>query len=398
MKQAPLSLLPVNESKSDPESEVNLFMFPDSGEASCARNSIHSPLLPPARMNSSSARMNSSSSDHEHQDIKKEPLEGLNAPLDPNDEFDLRNGVLRSDISDCLPSSSGSEGIIIRPERKVITEEDVLSFKEKAHCWACTGDVLDMMEDKGIKNTRPNVVVSKKAFADVLFHSRPAAFDIGEYIKAFTDSIEIGRKELELRLVALEAQETTKICSTRIELEQLKEEYDTKLRDLNLRIQVSAALEGGTKDTSKQLDAALSDNVKLQEKVRKLEHILRGVRDNSNILTIPSHVEAPVHPSDPSRESSTSSSSSIVDVKDSQKRDLSPPSHLKRNGPAKKPKSEIWHTWNRNGTRVVTAWGVDTLRIILHGMAKPDLVALSAKASAAAENFKSLFPLDNDPE
>ncbi len=199
-------------------------------------------------------------------------------------------------------------------------------------------------------------------------------------------------------MVALEAQETTKICSTRIELEQLKGEYDTKLRDLNLRIQVSAVLEEDTKDTSKQLDAALSDNFKLQEKVRKLEHILRGVRDNSNILTIPPHVEAPVHPSDPSRESSTSLSSSIVDVKDSQKRDLSPTSQLKRNGPAKKPKSEIWHTWNRNGTRVVTAWGVDALRIILHGMAKPDLVALLAKASAAAENFESVFPLDNDPE
>jgi hypothetical protein len=264
-----LSLLPVNESKSDPESEVNLFMFPDSGEASCARNSIHSPLLPPARMNSSS-------SDHEHQDVKKEPLEGLNAPLDPNDEFDLRNDVLRSDISDCLPSSSGSERITIQPERKVITENDVLCLKEKAHCWACTEDVLDMLEEKGIKNTRPNVVVSKKAFADVLFHSRPAAFDFSEYIKAYTDSYEIGRKELELRLVALEAQETTKICSTRIELGQLKDEYDTKLRDLNLRIQVNAALEEDTEDTSKQLDAALSDNVKLrQEKVRRLEQLLR---------------------------------------------------------------------------------------------------------------------------
>ncbi len=65
-------------------------------------------------------------------------------------------------------------------------QNDVLCFKEKAHCWACTDDVLDMLEEKGIKNTRPNVVVSKKAFADVLFHSRPPAFDISEYIKAYT--------------------------------------------------------------------------------------------------------------------------------------------------------------------------------------------------------------------
>jgi hypothetical protein len=52
--------------------------------------------------------MNSSSSDHENQDVKQEPHEGPYA-LDPNDEFDLRNGVLKSDISDCLPSSSGSD-------------------------------------------------------------------------------------------------------------------------------------------------------------------------------------------------------------------------------------------------------------------------------------------------
>jgi hypothetical protein len=127
LKQKPLSLLPVNESKSDPESEVNLFTFPDPGDASCARNSTDLPLPPPARMNSSS-------SDHEHQDIKCEPPEGLNARLDPNDEFDLRNGILRSDISDCLPSLSGSETRMKQPDRKVITEEDVLSFKEKAHC------------------------------------------------------------------------------------------------------------------------------------------------------------------------------------------------------------------------------------------------------------------------
>ncbi len=70
LKQSPLSLLPVNESKSDPESEVNLFAFPDPlsgtfgspGEISCARSSTHSPLSPPARMNSSP-------SDHEHQEM-----------------------------------------------------------------------------------------------------------------------------------------------------------------------------------------------------------------------------------------------------------------------------------------------------------------------------------------
>ncbi len=89
--------------------------------------------------------MNSSSSDHENQDVKQEPYEGPYV-LDPNDEFDLRNGVLKSDISDCLPSSSGSDRNNARTERKVITEEDVQNFKEKANCWACTDDVLDMLE------------------------------------------------------------------------------------------------------------------------------------------------------------------------------------------------------------------------------------------------------------
>ncbi len=106
-----------------------------------------------------------------------------------------------------------------------------------------------------------------------------------------------------------------------------------------------------------------------------------------------------MRPSDPARESSSSLSSSIVDVKDSRKRDLSPPSKLKHNAPAKKHRNnEIRHTWNRNGTRVATVWGVDALRIILHEKTKPDLNALLAKASLAAEDFKSLFPLDNNPE
>ncbi len=239
--------------------------------------------------------------------------------------------------------------------------------------------------------------MSKRAFANVLFHSRPAAFDIGTYIKAYTDSYEVGRKELELRLVALEAQETAKICSTRVELEQLKETYDTKLKDLNLRIQVSVALEEDTKDTSKQLDAALSDNVKLQKKVRKLEEILRGVRDNSKILTIPLLSEVLVRPSDAARESS-SSLSSIVDVKDNRKRDLSPHSQSKGNAAAKKPRSEAWHAWNRNGTCLATVWVLGVLRTVLYGKTGLDLNALLAKVSAAAEDFKSLFLLNNDPE
>ncbi len=42
--------------------------------------------------------------------------------------------------------------------------------------------------------------------------------------------------------------------------------------------------------------------------------------------------------------------------------------------------------------------GTEMARTILHGKTAPDLQALLAKVSAAADDFKSLFPLDNDPE
>ncbi len=120
------------------------------------------------------------------------------------------------------------------------------------------------------------------------------------------------------------------------------------------------------------------------------------------VMTIPPHVETPVRPLDPARESSSSLSSSVVDVKDNRKRDLSPPSKSKHNAPMKKNRStlqkDVWNTWNKNGVRVATSWGVDTLRTILHGKSKPDLNELSAQVSLAADNFKSLFPVDDEPE
>ncbi len=194
-----------------------MFTFPGEGSTTVGDTSGHSPLLSPARMNS-----DSSSSDHEHQDVKQEAPEGSYAPLDPNDEFDLRNGILKDgNDTDYLPSdisTSGSESTAKRPERNVITEEDVQSLKQKADCWASEEDVLDMMERRGGKDIRPNVVVSKKAFANVLFNSRPVTFDIASYIKVYTDCFEIGRKELKLRLVALEADEIAKSLQPKLNL------------------------------------------------------------------------------------------------------------------------------------------------------------------------------------
>ncbi len=203
------------------------------------------------------------------------------------------------------------------------------------------------------------------------------AFDFNTYIKVYTDSFEIGTKELQLRLVAHEAEEMAKISAANIELELLKKEYDAKVRDLNLRIQVSDALEEDTKDTSNQLRDALNKNVRLEEKVRKLEEVLRGVRNGSNILSVLPPSDARLRPSDPSRESS-SSVTSVSDSRDVRKRDLSP-SVPSNNAPA-------------------SGWILGVARTILHGKTAPDLHALFAKVSAASDDFKSLFPLDNDPE
>jgi hypothetical protein len=137
--------------------------------------------------------------------------------------------------------------------------------------------------------------------SDVLFNSRPVTFDFNSYIKVYTDSFEIGAKELHLRLVAHEAEEMAKMSAATIELELLKKEYDDKLRALNLRIQVSEALEEDTKDATEQLNDALSKNVVLTEKVRKLEEVLKGVRNGSNILSVLPSTNTRMRPSDTSQ-------------------------------------------------------------------------------------------------
>jgi hypothetical protein len=92
----------------------------------------------------------------------------------------------------------------------------------------------------------------------------------------------------------------------------------------------------------------------------------------------------------------------VVDVKDNRKRDLSPPSKSNHNAPVKKNRSahqqDVWRTWNKDGVHVATSWGVDTLRAILNGKTKPDLNELEARVSLAAENFKSLFSVDDEPD
>jgi hypothetical protein len=72
--------------------------------------------------------MNSSSSDHDNQDVKQEPSEGQGVPnYHPNDEFDLRNTALyqQGDIS--LSSSSTSD--------KKTKKTKVLNLVQLINCW-----------------------------------------------------------------------------------------------------------------------------------------------------------------------------------------------------------------------------------------------------------------------
>jgi hypothetical protein len=107
-------------------------VFPEKEGVACRGNPSHSPLTPPDQMNSSS-------SDREYQDLKTEPLdEGRNFPLDPNDEFDLRNGIFKSgtDSDSFLSNTTDSDKRVSRTERNVFTHDDVLKLKQTANCWA----------------------------------------------------------------------------------------------------------------------------------------------------------------------------------------------------------------------------------------------------------------------
>ena len=85
------------------------------------------------------------------------------------------------------------------------------------------------------------------------------------------------------------------------------------------------------------MNDALSKNVILTEKVRKLEEVLKGVRNGSNILSVLPSTSTRMHPSDTSRESS-SSVTPLSDSRDARKRDLSPSvrtTHLLRSNEVK---------------------------------------------------------------
>ncbi len=103
----------------------------------------------------------------------------------------------------------------------------------------------------------------------------------------------------------LRASESKTICAPRQEVERLKAEYEDKLRDLNLRIQASIALEESTQVSTKQLDEVLNDCKNLKDQNLRLQAIIKNVRDGEKLIP-----EKPIPtPTPPIRSSSGSSAS-----------------------------------------------------------------------------------------
>jgi hypothetical protein len=253
--------LPSSEAKSDSETEL-LFQFPAKDSTSAEGKSAQLPLHPPAQMSSSS------SSDEATTEVKQEPSEGQShLNYDPNDESDLHN-ILADHHDDHLFSSSlssASDNKTASKERSVVTCKDVDMIRSLGSNWQSESDVLMSMRHLTSKDSRPNLVIDKRALASVLFHSRPPPAVFEEIVKAQAESFKLGKIDYEDRMSKLRASETRKICAPRQEVERLKAEYEDKLRDLNLRIQASIALEKSTQVSTRQLDEVLNDCKNLKD-------------------------------------------------------------------------------------------------------------------------------------
>jgi len=130
---------------------------------------MNSPLYSPRRLRSSS-------SEEATLDVKLEPTSGQrNSNYDPNDENDIRNGLLRDDHPDdhILSSLSSSDNKTASIERSVVTRKDVDMIRSFGSTWQSESDVLMAMRHLTSKDSRPNLVIEKKALASVIFHSRP---------------------------------------------------------------------------------------------------------------------------------------------------------------------------------------------------------------------------------
>jgi hypothetical protein len=111
--------------------------------------------------------------------VKQEPSEGqrtLNS--DPNDEFDFRNNLLADQDDNLFSSSlsSASDNKTALKERSIITRQDVEVIRSHGSAWQSENDALmAIMRHSISKDSRPNLVIDKKALASVLFHSHSSS-------------------------------------------------------------------------------------------------------------------------------------------------------------------------------------------------------------------------------
>ncbi len=395
--------LPPSESKSDSETELT-FKFPPTEGTSTEGTSMHSPLYSPGLLQSSS-------SEETTLDVKQEPLEGQrNSNYDPNDKFDLRNTLLAEQDDNYFLSSSASSASDNKPsptERSVITRQDVEIIRSQASAWQSENDALMAMIHLISKDSRPNLIIDKKALASILFQSRPPSDALEELAKAQAESFKVGKRDFETRMSKLTAEESRKIHAPRWEVERMKAEYEDKWKDLNLRIQASIALDDTAQISTKQLDEALDEVKQLKEQNQRLQKLLKVVRDGDTVSVQESKAKVSTRDNESSTSivsNSSSSMSPFVTAKDTKKRDLSPEykthsdsSSFKKLHP--KPKfSTAWQNWNRDGSLTAKDYGHGPVLRVLQGKSIIELDAILAKVSLAATDFRSLFPADNAPE
>jgi hypothetical protein len=369
---------------------------------------MHSPLYSPGRLQSSS-------SEEATLDVKQKPMSGqgnsdydTNDPFrnhDPNDPFDIRNSTLYTQ-GDVSLSSSASDSKTAPIERSVITRKDVEIIRSQASDWQTENDALMAMRHLISKDSRPNLVIDKKALASVLFQSRPPSDALEELAKAQAESFKVGKRDFEKRMSKLTADEAKKICAPRLEVERMKAEYEDKLKDLNLRIQANIALEETSLVPAKQLDEALSEVKQLKEQNQRLQQLLKVVRDGETLSVHESKANTSMRGNESSNSIVSNSSSSMlpfVNTKDTKKRDLSPEHKAHSDSfsfkkPHPKPRfSTAWQNWNRDGTLAAKDYGYGPVVRLLQSKSIIELDALLAKVNLAATDFRSLFPADNAP-
>jgi hypothetical protein len=286
------------------------------------------------------------------------------------------------------------------------------SLTDSSDSWNDEKDVLAAMQDLSLTGTK--VTINSKLLASVVWKARPPSFDVKELQKAQVKNFAMAQKDMEKRLSTLRSSESKKIQAPRQELKKLVEEYNEKLRVLNLRLQAGDALQGDSKDITSQLESSLEEaheeNRSLKDKVMALQKTLNEIfrtgaiaKDNRNapsqeIRSAPSKDDR--NPATPSSRGSSASMTSVQsEVPRRNKRDLSPPSkqaNEKFEFKKPKPRNQAWHSWNQEGNKAAAEYSTGPVKTLIHTTAKGELENLILRIQAASDDFRIMYP--RDPE